>query len=170
MSRNSNIYEDPDPEPGGGPALQGLPAGVLCGLCGAGGSGETPARELLPENLRQTLKKQRRVLIHYRGRPNKNGREFFEVQVTRLDVAHGECKALIGFHHIDDIVRENRKHQEELEKALMEATLNNEIVSAISKIYVAIYRIDLKQDFTRKSPPSSPSTGSPVWPERRPAR
>jgi|GEM_PF-331652 len=104
-------------------------------------------RELLPENLRQTLKKQRRILIHYRGRPNKNGREFFEVQVTRLDTAHGECKALIGFHHIDDIVRENRKHQEELEKALMEATLNNEIVSAISKIYVAIYRIDLKQDF-----------------------
>lgn len=67
--------------------------------------------------------------------------------MTRLDTAHGECKALIGFHHIDDIVRENRKHQEELEKALMEATLNNEIVSAISKIYVAIYRIDLKRDF-----------------------
>ena len=146
MSRNSNIYEIQIRNQG-----EDLPYTAFlqeyCADYVVPEDRERLLRELLPENLRQTLKKQRRVLIHYRGRPNKNGREFFEVQVTRLDTAHGECKALIGFHHIDDIVRENRKHQEELEKALMEATLNNEIVSAISKIYVAIYRIDLKQDF-----------------------
>lgn len=50
MSRNSNIYEIQIRNRGGGPALHGLPAGVLCGLCGAGGSGATPAGAVAGES------------------------------------------------------------------------------------------------------------------------
>lgn len=38
------------------------------------------------------------------------------------------------------------QEQKTLKKALAEANLNNEIISAISKIYYAIYRIDLDKD------------------------
>lgn len=53
---------------------------------------------------------------------------------------------LIAFRHVDEIIKEERNHQRELEDSLAEVKMNNEIISAISKIYYMIYRIDL-QDF-----------------------
>lgn len=43
-----------------------------------------------------------------------------------------------------DALQQNRR---DLEKAREEVTLNNEIISAISKIYVLIFRIDLEKDY-----------------------
>ena len=43
-----------------------------------------------------------------------------------------------------DVLQQNRR---DLEKAREEVTLNNEIISAISKIYVLIFRIDLEKDY-----------------------
>ena len=42
---------------------------------------------------------------------------------------------------------QERRRQNELEVALEETKLSNEIISAISKIYVSIFRIDLERDF-----------------------
>lgn len=53
---------------------------------------------------------------------------------------------LIGFKQIDELVSFEQNSRRQLQEALDEANLNNEIISAISKIYFSIYRIDLTQD------------------------
>lgn len=53
-------------------------------------------------------------------------------------------QVLVDFHNIDEIVREERQHQRELEAALAESRANYEVISAIGKIYYTIYRIDLR--------------------------
>lgn len=96
------------------------------------------------ENLARRLRAQERVTLRYRrNRPNSEGKSVFEAQVIKLHGPREENCALLAFHFIDDIIEHERQHQEELERALAEAHLNNQIVTAISKTYHAIYRIDL---------------------------
>lgn len=45
----------------------------------------------------------------------------------------------------DFLVNDRSEREKELEKALQEMTLQNEIISAISKLYIQIYTIDLRQ-------------------------
>lgn len=99
------------------------------------------------QHLIEELKKKDRIFYRYRTYPNADGKEFFEMQITRVQTENNEKMIIMGFRHIDDIIREERKQQDSLRKALEEARLNNEIISAISKIYFAIYRIDLTKDF-----------------------
>ena len=102
---------------------------------------------LSADRMRKALKKQERLSYRYHTYPNADGKEYFEIQITRIDEENKDRKIIVGFRHIDDIIKEERKHQNSLRKALDETRLNNEIISAISKIYFVIYRIDLKQDF-----------------------
>ena len=102
---------------------------------------------LSAENLMEELKRKERISYRYHTFPNAYGKEFFEVQITRVQTEKEERMIIMGFRHIDDIILEERIQQQSLKKALDEARLNNEIISAISKIYFAIYRIDLKKDF-----------------------
>ena len=88
-----------------------------------------------------------RISYRYHTYPNADGREFFEMHVTKMKTEKDERVIIMGFRHVDEIVKEERKHQTSLEIALEEARMNNEIISAISKIYVAIYQIDLNKDF-----------------------
>lgn len=102
---------------------------------------------LSAENLMEELKTKERLSYRYHTLPNSYGKEFFEVQITRVQTEKEDGMIIMGFRHIDDIIQEERIQQRSLKKALDEARLNNEIISAISKIYFAIYRIDLKKDF-----------------------
>lgn len=102
---------------------------------------------LTPERLIEELKEHDRISYCYHTYPNGEGKEFFEMQITKIQTEHEEQMIIMGFRHVDDIVREERKQQRSLKRALDEARLNNEIISAISKIYFAIYRIDLRKDF-----------------------
>lgn len=61
-----------------------------------------------------------------------------------MDHSSTDFPVLIAFRHVDDIIKEERNHQRELEDSLAEVKMNNEIISAISKIYYMIYRIDLQ--------------------------
>lgn len=63
---------------------------------------------------------------------------------------------LVDFHNIDEIVREERQHQRELEAALAESRANYEVISAIGKIYYTIYlHRPAHQSATRRSPGNS---------------
>lgn len=92
--------------------------------------------------LKEHLKKNERFAYKYRVRPNKIGQEYFEVQVVRLKEENG-FKAIMGYRYIDDLVAEQEKLQTRLEKTLADATLNSEIIGAISKMYWLIYRVNL---------------------------
>ncbi len=102
---------------------------------------------LRADRLLEELQHTNRIIYRYHTFPNAEGKEFFELQVTKIENAGEERMIIMGFRHIDHIMKEERKHQNSLEIALEQARLNNEIISAISKIYFAIYRIDLNTDF-----------------------
>lgn len=117
-------------------------------------------RAFLPENKREQfvqkftcahikacLQDTERTNFHYTSVPNGNGHKFYDGQAIRLDTEHGGFYALLGFRYIDDIIEKEKAEQEKLQRALDEAELKNEIISAIAKSYQAIYRVDLQRDF-----------------------
>ncbi|WP_432626826.1 ATP-binding protein [Brotaphodocola sp.] len=99
------------------------------------------------EHLMKVLEHQDRFVYRYRAKKNLVGREYFEAQAILIQEGDDEFQVVIGFRPIDDIVREEREHQELLERALRDVTMSNEIISAISKIYFLIYQIDIENDF-----------------------
>ena len=102
---------------------------------------------LSAENLiKLLLKDNDRVTFRYRSLPNDTGHEYFEVQAIRVKKTDKVFRVMLGFRHIDDIVADEQRRHDELEKLVAETQLNNEIISAISKIYVSIFRIDLTND------------------------
>ena len=52
----------------------------------------------------------------------------------------------MGFRYIDDIVQEDMKKKQQMEETMADLKMNNEIISAISKMYWIIYRMDLIHD------------------------
>ena len=99
------------------------------------------------ENLMRELSVQERICRRFKSKPNDKGEEYFEIRATKLTEGEDSFLVLIDFRHVDEIVREERLHQREIEAALAETQKNNEILSAISKIYFLIYRIDLTTDY-----------------------
>ena len=97
-------------------------------------------------NLRRVLSEKEHYSFRYRSCPNAAGQQYFEVHAFRAKKTDGEFQMMIGFRYVDDIVLEEKKRQNELQQALDEANLKNEIISAISKIYCSIYRMDLVND------------------------
>ena len=88
------------------------------------------------------LSKNERVAYRFKTLPNAAGQQYFEVQLVHIKNTDG-FKVVMGYRYIDDIVKEQEAQSVKLEKALAEANLNNEIISAISKIYWTIYRMDI---------------------------
>ena len=94
----------------------------------------------------EQLTKKGRYVYRYRTVNNAMGRQYFELLVSLLWQTEDSFHVIMGFRHIDETVKEAQKQQRKLEEALDAANLNNEIISAISKIYFSIYRIDLASD------------------------
>ena len=99
------------------------------------------------ERLRRDLAEAPRVAFRFMSKPNERGYEQFEVQVIRVRSDEDEFRIVMGFRYIDEIVAEEERRRRRLQEALDLAQLNNEIISAISKIYWVIYRIDLRMDY-----------------------
>lgn len=98
------------------------------------------------DNLKNELKHKERITFRYRSVPNLLRQQYFETLVVRISTTTLDYKLLLGFRHIDDIVALEQKKQFELEQALTEANLKNEVISALSQIYYAIFLIDLEKD------------------------
>ena len=78
---------------------------------------------------------------------NHAGHEYFELQVIRLETGNrDDYKIIMGFRYIDDIVQEDMKKKQQMEATMADLKMNNEIISAISKMYWIIYRMDLIHD------------------------
>ena len=98
-------------------------------------------------NLRELLSRAERASFHYKCIPNIHGQKFFASQAVRVYKGNDKFYVLLGFRYIDDIMKKEKEIQYRLQEALDEAKLQNEIISAISKSYYSIYRIDLQKDF-----------------------
>lgn len=93
----------------------------------------------------RVLENNERMLYRFSTKPNASGQKDFEVQFVRLKNIEG-FKVVMGYRYVDDLIAEQDRQRDVLEKALAEANLNNEIISSISKIYWLIYRMDLETD------------------------
>ena len=99
------------------------------------------------ENLTRRLKHRERISFRYTSVPNRMDHQYFEAQAIRISDHEFDRKVLIGFHHIDDLIASEQQRQQALEQALGEAQMSNEVLSALGKIYYAIFRIDLINDW-----------------------
>lgn len=99
------------------------------------------------ENLMHELRTKDRVNRRYRSVPNAIGNIYFEVRANRVQQTETSFQILLDFRSVDEIVREEREHQHALETALTESRMSYEVISAISKIYYTIYRIDLRTGY-----------------------
>lgn len=99
------------------------------------------------ENLMKELSDKDRISLRFMSTPNKLGQMFFEARVSKIQSDNNSFQVLIDFRHIDEIVKDERESREKLESALKLAEFNNGIISAISKIYFLIYRIDVDADY-----------------------
>lgn len=98
------------------------------------------------EHLIEKLKKSERYVYRYQSTPNKDGFCHFDGQVLRLMEDQYDGTALLAFRRVDDVVSAERKYQQKIEAALHKEKLSNEVLLAISKIYYAIFRLDLEAD------------------------
>ena len=102
---------------------------------------------MLCDNLKKLMEKSERVTYHFETIPNGKGHKYFEAQAIKMQEDQDVFYVLIGFRYIDDIMEKELAVQKQLKKTLDEVKLNNEIISAISKTYSSIFRIDLKKDY-----------------------
>lgn len=77
-----------------------------------------------------------------RVKPNPTGHVYLEMKIVPVRSDEG-FKIVMGFHYIDEIIEEQERQKAQLQHALREAEKNNEIISAVAKIYQMIYYIDL---------------------------
>lgn len=98
-------------------------------------------------NLKAELHHTDRVAYNYESVPGTYGKQFFSVQVINIYEDAQKMYVLMGFRYIDEIIKKEKEIQKRLQDALDELQLNNEIISAISKNYCYIARIDLQKDF-----------------------
>ena len=103
-------------------------------------------RVMSQKNIAERLKTCERFIYRYESEPNAGGHRYFEVQVVRMTGDGFEHTALVAFHHIDDIVTAEQERQQKLAEALRKEREDNEVLTAISKIYYEILRIDLEED------------------------
>ena len=99
------------------------------------------------ENLMRELRTKDRVSRRYQSVPNAIGNIYFEVRANRVQQTETSFQILLDFRSVDEIVREEREHQHALETVLTESRMSYEVISAISKIYYTIYRIDLRTGY-----------------------
>ena len=99
------------------------------------------------ENLKKQLTDNDRASYDFMSVPNAKGKRFFAAQAIKVYSDDTKFYILLGVRYIDDIIEKEKEAQDKLQQALDQAKLENEIISAISKNYCAIYRIDLNKDY-----------------------
>lgn len=102
--------------------------------------------ELGPEGLMRHLMEKETFTYRARTKGNREGNEYFELKAIRVHQDETSFKVVIGIRPIDDLIREEGRHQRRLEEALASERRSHEVISAISKIYWVIYLVDLEKD------------------------
>ena len=102
--------------------------------------------KLDPAYLEHQLSEKKRVVYQFQVYPNPAQQEYFEMQIGKVELGNSNSKIVMGYRSIDDIIQNEKRQQKKIEDALAAQILNNEIISAIGKIYWLIYRMDLKSD------------------------
>ena len=100
------------------------------------------------EILRQLDENPRKLYaVNYLRRDDSNHVGYHQIAFANADAKEGKKQFVYGFRDVDQLVKEEQKQKEELVRIKNAALLENEIISSISKLYFAIFRIDLTQNY-----------------------
>ena len=112
---------------------------------------ETEQEEFLDwhkcENLKKRLQEKESLTYYYHS-VSKDGKDSYYEAYAVKGKANGEnFYIFLGYRNVDGILYKEKAIQEQLQKALDEAKLSNEIIEAIARSYQYISRIDIAKDW-----------------------
>ena len=111
---------------------------------------EEERQEFLDWHLCSHMKKrllENDTITYYYHSVSKDGKDSYYEAYAVKDISDAsQCKIFLGYRNVDGILYKEKAIQKKLQKALDEAKLSNEIVSAIAKTYQYISRIDIQAD------------------------
>ena len=99
------------------------------------------------KNMKRQLKKNEKATFYYQSVSKQGEHRFYEAYAVRGSVDDENFNIILAFRNIDSILYKERATQEKLQRALEEAQVSNEIISAIAKTYQYISRIDIQADY-----------------------
>lgn len=112
---------------------------------------ETEQEEFLDWHKCENLKKriqEKGSLTYYYHSVSKDGKDSYYEAYAVKGKANGEnFYIFLGYRNVDGILYKEKAIQEQLQKALDEAKLSNEIIEAIARSYQYISRIDISKNW-----------------------
>ena len=99
-----------------------------------------------PAHIAAELAHSERFVFRYQSHPNLVGQQYFEGQVVRFLAGGYDGKVFVGFRHIDDVVAQEREIEAVRTRTIAQLRAQNDVLSALGKIYFAILAIDLDRD------------------------
>lgn len=98
------------------------------------------------ENLKKRLQEKESLTYYYHS-VSKDGKDsYYEAYAVKGKADGKNFYIFLGYRNVDVILYKEKAIQEQLQKALDEAKLSNEIIEAIAKSYQYISRIDIAKD------------------------
>lgn len=112
---------------------------------------ETEQEEFLDwhkcENLKKRLQEKERLTYYYHS-VSKDGKDsYYEAYAVKGKTDGNNFYIFLGYRNVDGILYKEKAIQEQLQRALDEAKLSNEIIEAIAKSYQYISRIDISKNW-----------------------
>lgn len=98
------------------------------------------------KNLKKRLRREDKITYHYHSVSKQGAHSFFEAYAVKGQIDDKHFHIFLAFRNIDSILYKEKAIQKQLQEALDEARLSNEIISAIAKTYQYISRIDIRAD------------------------
>lgn len=99
------------------------------------------------KNMKRQLQKNEKATFYYQSVSKQGEHRFYEAYAVREAQNAEQFHIILAFRNIDSILYKERATQEKLQRALEEAKVSNEIISAIAKTYQYISRIDIQADY-----------------------
>ena len=112
---------------------------------------ETEQEEFLDwhkcENLKKRLREKESLTYYYHS-VSKDGKDsYYEAYAVKGKPDGKNFYIFLGYRNVDGILYKEKAIQEQLQRALDEAKLSNEIIEAIAKSYQYISRIDISKNW-----------------------
>ena len=112
---------------------------------------ETEQEEFLDwhkcENLKKRLLEKERLTYYYHS-VSKDGKDsYYEAYAVKGKTDGKNFYIFLGYRNVDSILYKEKAIQKQLQRALDEAKLSNEIIEAIAKSYQYISRIDISKNW-----------------------
>ena len=99
------------------------------------------------ENMKKKLLEKDKITYHYHSVSKEGNDSYYEAYAVKGKVDDEKFYIFLGYRNVDSILYKEKAIQEQLQRALDEAKLSNEIISAIARTYQYISRIDIQKDW-----------------------